>query len=163
MSFEIKSWRDGRVLFTAKGASDVREALEEARREGANLREANLEGANLRGAYLEGAYLEGAYLEEANLGGANLRRARWNGLVLSGLPSGDLMLLPGKEDGWLLRIGCWSGTVDELETMIAGDDWPEANADQRLERRPGLEATVALCRAHIARVEAGSRSEGPVQ
>ena len=81
MSIKIKSWRDGRVLFTAKGASDVREALEEARREGANLRGANLgganlEGANLREANLGGANLRGAYLEGANLEGANLGGAK---------------------------------------------------------------------------------------
>ena len=44
---EIKSWRDGRVLFTAKNATDVRQAVEEARKAGANLRDANLGAANL--------------------------------------------------------------------------------------------------------------------
>jgi len=173
MAIEIKHRWNGKVLFTAKDARDVGEAVVGARREeanlwganlrganlreanlwGANLREADLRGANLREANLWGANLWGANLRGANLWGANLWGALWDGLVLSGLPSGDLMLLPGKEKGWVLRIGCWSGSVDELEMMIRGEDWPEANEGQRLERRPGLEAVVALCRAHIARVE----------
>ena len=42
---EIKRW-DGRVLYTAKDASDVREAVEEANLSGANLYGANLNGAS---------------------------------------------------------------------------------------------------------------------
>jgi len=74
---EIKSWRDGRVLFTAKNATDVRQAVEEARKAGADLWDAdlwaaNLGAANLGGANLRGANLRGANLWDANLGGANL-------------------------------------------------------------------------------------------
>jgi hypothetical protein len=82
---EIKSRWDGSVLYVAKGAADVREALEaavssDANLGGANLRDANLRDANLRGAYLGGANLGGAnlrdaYLRDANLGGAYLRGA----------------------------------------------------------------------------------------
>jgi hypothetical protein len=66
---------NGSVLFTAENARDVREAVEEARRVGANLEGANLRGANLEGANLEGANLRGAYLRGANLEGANLEGA----------------------------------------------------------------------------------------
>ena len=52
---EIKSWRDGSVLYTAKGAADVRAAVEEAVRKGANLRFANLRSADLRSADLGSA------------------------------------------------------------------------------------------------------------
>ena len=69
---EIKSWRDGRVLFTAKNATDVRQAVEEARKAGADLRGAYLGGANLGGANLGGANLWDANLRDANLRDANL-------------------------------------------------------------------------------------------
>src|SRR5438128_1465927 len=59
LMIEIRSI-NGKVLYTAKDAIDVRAALEEARKVGANLEGANLEGANLEGANLEGANLEGA-------------------------------------------------------------------------------------------------------
>ena len=57
---EIKRWTDGKVLYTAETASDVREAVIEARRGGANLRGADLRGANLWEANLWGADLRGA-------------------------------------------------------------------------------------------------------
>ena len=76
---EIKSWRDGRVLFTAKNATDVRQAVEEARKAGANLWAANLGGANL------GA----ANLRDADLGGANL----WAAKGLAPERVNDLLLL----------------------------------------------------------------------
>ena len=56
-------------------------------------------------------------------------------------------------DGWYLKVGCWDGDVDGLEKLIAGDDWPEAQGEEREMRRPGLEALVSMCRAHIARIE----------
>src|SRR5438128_573392 len=64
LMIEIRSI-NGKVLYTAKDAIDVRAALEEARKVGANLEGANLEGAKLKGANLEGANLEGANLEGA--------------------------------------------------------------------------------------------------
>jgi hypothetical protein len=72
---EIKSWRDGSVLYTAKGAADVREAVERAAREGANLGSADLRYADLRFADLGYANLGSANLGSANLRFANLRFA----------------------------------------------------------------------------------------
>ena len=79
-------------------------------------------------------------------------------LYVTGLPSGIVTMFP-TTDGWTLTIGCWSGTVDELEAMIAGDDWPESRGEEQTLRRPGLEALVALCRAHIGLVEARKEQE----
>ena len=79
-------------------------------------------------------------------------------LHVTGLPSGIVTMFP-TTDGWTLTIGCWSGTVDELETMIQGDDWPESRGEEQALRRPGLEALVALCRAHIGLVEARKEQE----
>jgi len=84
MSIEIKSRWDGKVLYTAKTAQDVRGAVKEAVKRGANLRGANLGDADLRGANLRGANLGGAYLRGANLRGANLRGANLRGANLGG-------------------------------------------------------------------------------
>ena len=102
-------------------------------------------GANLAGANLDRANLRGANLRGANLDGANLFRAVWDGLRIDGLPSGQVTLYP---DG-RLAVGCWVGTPDTLETLIAGTDWPEAEGPEQELRRPGLQAVVELCRAHL--------------
>ena len=88
MSIQIKRW-DGHVLYTAEGAADVRAALQEAVKEGAdlsgaNLSEANLRGADLRGADLSEADLRGANLHGADLRGADLREADLYGAYLYG-------------------------------------------------------------------------------
>jgi hypothetical protein len=80
---EIKSV-GGRVLYTAKDASDIRAALREAVASGADLYRADLYRANLSGANLSGADLSGANLSGANLSGANLSRADLYGANLSG-------------------------------------------------------------------------------
>ena len=53
-TFEIKNRWTGKVLFTYESdkETNIKEALEQAVNEGANLEGANLEGAYLRGAYL---------------------------------------------------------------------------------------------------------------
>ena len=91
---EIKSRWDGRILYTAENAQDVRAAVREAVASradlsraylrGAYLRSANLSDANLSGANLRSADLSGAYLRSANLSGANLSRANLSGANLSG-------------------------------------------------------------------------------
>ena len=122
---------------------------------GANLRGANLMGANLWNADLWNADLSyadlwNADLRGANLWGANLRRALWNGLQITGLPSGQIVLTP-TPDGWELRVGCWAGTIDGLRTLIAQDHgWPEAEGDEITRRRPVLQAALALIDEHIA-------------
>jgi len=85
VKFEIKNRWTGSVLFEyEKENNTIKETVEKAVEEGANLGGADLEGANLGGAYLEGANLEGAYLEGAYLGGADLRGANLAGAYLEG-------------------------------------------------------------------------------
>ena len=105
MSVEIRSRFDGRVLYAAETAQDVRAAVVQAVAAhrsnlrgtnlcgtdlrgadlyGANLRGADLYGANLDGANLDGANLRGANLYGANLYGANLRGANLDGANLGG-------------------------------------------------------------------------------
>ena len=116
----------------------------------ANLWGADLSGANLCRANLWGANLWRANLWGADLGGANLWGADWSGLQITGLPSGQIVLTP-TSDGWELRVGCWTGAIDRLRTIIAQDDgWPEACGDEITRRRPGLQSALALIDAHIA-------------
>jgi hypothetical protein len=61
----------------------LKECVEEAVKQKANLNEANLWGADLGGANLRGANLWGAVLSEANLRGADLRGADLKGADLS--------------------------------------------------------------------------------
>jgi uncharacterized protein YjbI with pentapeptide repeats len=85
MSIEIRSrWDRNTVLYAAESADDVRTAMQEAVKAGANLRGADLDCANLHGAYLRGANLRGAYLYGANLRGANLHGADLYGAHLHG-------------------------------------------------------------------------------
>ena len=86
---EIKNRYTGKVLYTAKNAQDVRQAVEEAVREGAYLSSANLSDAYLRGANLSGANLRGA-----NLSGANLSDAKNSTLSIAMtriLPEGEII------------------------------------------------------------------------
>ena len=111
---------------------------------------ADLWGANLTGANLSDADLRYADLTGADLAGADLRGANWGGLQITGLPSGQIVLTP-TQDGWELRVGCWTGTIDDLRNLIAQDHgWPEAEGDEITRRRPGLQAALALIDAHIA-------------
>ena len=138
--------------------ADVDRIVADARAAGrrADLRGADLGGADLWRANLRGADLGGANLGRANLWGANLWRADLGGansapavLQVAGLPSGDAILTP-RPDGWELRVGCWTGTPDLLEALIADDEgWPEAEGDECARRRPGLQSLIGLCRIWI--------------
>jgi uncharacterized protein YjbI with pentapeptide repeats len=79
MSIEIKRWTDGKVLYVAENASDIRTALEEAVAEGAKL-----QGAKLQGAELQYAELQYAKLQYAKLQGAKLQYAKLQGAKLQG-------------------------------------------------------------------------------
>jgi len=114
---------------------------------GADLRDADLRGADLYGASLGGASLDGASLYGANLYGVA------DVLQVTGLPSGQVILVPTCA-GWYLTVGCWSGTLADLRTLIAGDEgWPEARGDEIARRRPSLELVIGLCQDHISRHE----------
>ena len=155
-------------------SADLRSAdLRYANLRSANLRSANLRSANLRSADLRYADLGSADLGSADLGYADLRYADLGSanlrsadlvsvdlrsadlvgttcLSVTGLPSGHAILAPFPA-GWRLTVGCWSGTVEALRDLIAGDDgWPEAEGDRITARRPMLAALADMCDAWIA-------------
>jgi uncharacterized protein YjbI with pentapeptide repeats len=89
---QIKRWTDGKVLYTAEGAADVKAALEEAVKAKADLRYADLGYADLRYADLRYADLRYADLRYADLRYADLRYAdlRYADLRYADLRSADL-------------------------------------------------------------------------
>ena len=85
----------------------------------------------------------------ANLWGANLWGADGGILAVPcGLPSGQALLIP-TPGGWVFRVGCWVGTVEDLRILIATDDWPEARGNEITRRRPILTALCDLADAHM--------------
>ena len=85
IKLEIKNRWTGYVLFEyEKENNTLKDTVEQAVREGADLRGADLEGADLEGADLRGANLRGADLERADLRGAYLEGADLRGANLEG-------------------------------------------------------------------------------
>lgn len=97
------------------------------------------------------ADLSWADLSWADLAGADLTAATGGILRIDGLPSGQVTLVP-TPDGWVLDVGCWrQHTTDDLRTLIAGTDWPEAaTSAEQDRRRPGLAAVADLCDVYAA-------------
>ena len=88
IKIQIKNRFTGAIIFESKKTT-IKEAIVEAKENGADLSEADLRGANLRGADLyeadlRGANLRGAYLYEADLRGADLYEADLYGANLRG-------------------------------------------------------------------------------
>jgi len=138
---EIKSRWDGSVLYVAKGAADVKVALEEAVERGANLRGANLRDANLGG---------------ANLGGANLRDAKG----LNPHAVNDLLILThqvGKIRAYKLVTTEGYGPFNGGIKYEVGQTYEVKNADCNAETQcgPGINlATLPWC---IQNWQAGHR------
>lgn len=110
-----------------------------------DLRDAILCHANVYHSDLSGANMSGSNLRGVDLRGVDLTDTEVCGLFADGLPSGNLAFIPTPE-GWILTIGCWTGTTHTLREMIAKDTgWPEAEGEQITVRRPMLEAMAAAC------------------
>ena len=50
-----------------------------------------------------------------------------------------------------IRMGCWAGTVDELEALFKRDEWVETSGDDAHEARQEMLALCQMFRARIAR------------
>ena len=170
MLIEIKSRRDGRVLFSGEFAS-VHDAVIAAGNARADLRGADLRGADLRGAYLggaylggadlrgaylrgadlRGAYLGGAYLEGAYLGGADLRGADLGDTKIKGRdavvqigPIGsraDTLIVFRTEDGYRVQTGCFYGKPDDFLARVMGTHGTNKHAANY---RNALELAVSM-------------------
>ena len=143
VKIEFKGWLGKAALEIEAGS--MKEAIEKAVKDGANLDGANLRCANLYGANLYGANLDGANLRYANLDGANLDGAILDGAILRcanlyGAKHNDkelwktrpvlqlgccgsvgrstlVMFYADKSDP-MIYCGCFSGTVEEFEAKI---------------------------------------------
>ena len=116
---EIKDrWTD-KVLITINAAT-MREALEQACRDGANL-----DGANLSRANLDGAHLDGANLSRANLSRANLSRAHLDGANLSRANLDGANLSRAHLDGANLYGANLDGALKPETRIETGETWSE--------------------------------------
>lgn len=53
--------------------------------------------------------------------------------------------------GHYMNIGCWSGTIDELEELVKKDRWVETEGADVLESREEMMELIGLCRARMKR------------
>jgi len=110
------------------GANLCRADLYGANLSGANLRGADLSGSNLCSADLERADLRRANLSVANLYGANLSGSNLRGADLSRAKScysfvaydtsKRLVHCIKHKDTWMIKAGCFWGTLEELEAKV---------------------------------------------
>ena len=105
----------------------IREVVEKAVNERANLRGANLKGANLEEANLYRANLYGANLYGADLYGADLEEAK-NILVFKSNSSGRLFYIVNGDE-IKVKAGCFWGTIQELKDKIAEQHSKETHWD----------------------------------
>jgi uncharacterized protein YjbI with pentapeptide repeats len=122
---EIKHRFTLAVLYSSE-ASTIREAVESAVKEGADLRRAYLGGANLRGAYLRDADLGGADLGRADLGDADLGGADLGGANLRGANLGGAYLRDADLGGADLG-GADLGDADLGGANLGGADLRDAD------------------------------------
>jgi hypothetical protein len=163
MKHEIKSWFDGRLLYEAE-AESLREALESAVKNGANLDGANLDGDNLYGANLYGANLTRANLTRANLDGANLTRANLtranlyganlDGANLDGKTILDIVQVSGigscrritvaviLADAVKITCGCFRGSLEQWSAEI---EKTHANNAKYLAQYRAAAVFIAAC------------------
>lgn len=101
----------------------IRELVEDAVSKLISLRGANLKGANLRDANLRDADLSGANLRDvdlsgANLSGANLRFVKNYYSFVAYNTSKRTVHCIKHVTTWMVKAGCFWGTLDELETKV---------------------------------------------
>ena len=128
IKIQIKSV-SGKVLFELeKENNTIKETLEEAVRNNANLRNANLENADLINANLEYANLINANLRNANLEYANLENAilptfcKWSYGI-----KGNLIVI-GCKQKTIEQWDVWFDSEEEYSTSRNTDDFKQIQA-----------------------------------
>jgi hypothetical protein len=160
MSIEIKRI-DGTVAYESQSATSLKEAAEEAVRQGVSLARAHFPGANFSGAHFSGAdfslaNFSGANFSGANFSGANFSRANFYGANFSGAEG---ILHVGPVDGWdmyavrwddgpRIKAGCRWFTVSEARKWWGKGGAPGNKPEHGPLMLAGLEALLALAKAH---------------
>ena len=126
MLYEIKSWRDGRVI-TTKESDSLKGAVELLVRDGANLSGADLRGANLRGAaFLAVPQLHQKMLSAIQSGGV-LEMGNWHTCETTHCRAGWAVHLAGPV-GYFLEAQVGSAAAGALITH-ASCPWMERVPD----------------------------------
>ena len=60
-------------------------------------------------------------------------------------------LFKEKDGKHTIKMGCWSGTVEELEALFKRDEWVDTSGDDADEAREEMLALCQVFRARIAR------------
>lgn len=113
---EIKHKLTDAVLYTYEADNaTIKDAVEKAVKENADLY-----GADLRGAYLRGANLRGAYLSGADLSGAKMKFGVIKEIFqVSNIGSrNDVTTIYHTEQSILIKCGCFEGTIEEFEAKV---------------------------------------------
>lgn len=63
-------------------------------------------------------------------------------------------LYPTRDGEYRVKMGCWLGTVDELEEMFNGYEWVETTGQDAEDAREEMLTMITLMRARIKRIEA---------
>ena len=122
IKIQIKNRYTGSILFEYEQENNtLKDTIEKAIKNSADLRGADLRGAYLRGADLRGADLGDAYLEGADLGDADLRY--WGKLqdisIIGPIGSRKSYTTCYKTDkGIFVQCGCFKGSLDEFVIRV---------------------------------------------
>ena len=145
MSIEIKRI-DGTVAYESQSATSLKEAAEEAVRQGVSLALANFSGADFYKANFSGANFSGADFSRANFYGANFYGAE--GILHVGPVDGWDMYAVRWDDGPRIKAGCRWFTVSEAREWWGKGGEPGNKPEHGPLMLAGVEALVALARAH---------------
>ena len=155
MKIEIKSWWDGKILFThdcekntiqltVEAAVKAKVTLDYASLVGARLDGARLDGARLDGARLDGARLDGARLVGARLEkGENIISSERPVFQIGGIGSACRYFVAYLTDkGIRLRTGCFFGSVIEFKAKLKAEHKDNVHAVE-------YEAALTLIETHF--------------
>ena len=160
MSIEIRRI-DGTVANESQSATSLREAVAEAVRQGVALAEAHFSGANFFGVHFSGADFSRANFSRANFSRANFSRADFSlanfyganfygaeGILHVGPVDGWDMYAVRWDDGPRIKAGCRWFTVSEAREWWGKGGEPGNKPEHGPLMLAGVEALVALARAH---------------
>ena len=128
IKIQIKSVFEKVLFALEKENNTIKETLEQAVKENANLEGADLINANLRNSNLEGADLRNADLINSSLRNADIRNSNLEGANLKGAKNKETAILPifckwsyGIK-GDLIIIGCKQKTIEEWDIWFNSND-----------------------------------------